>query len=157
MIRYLLPVVFGLAIALAGSTPVEAHCEVPCGIYADQMRFEMMLEDQATIAKAMDKIASYESADPSKRSAQELNQQVRWVMTKEDHANKIQHVIAQYFMTQRLKPGADDAAQATYIDQLTKAHAVMVLAMKCKQTVDPANAAALRQAILDFHKAYEKK
>ncbi len=155
MIRYLLPVVFGLAIALAGSTPVEAHCEVPCGIYADQMRFEMMLEDQATIAKAMEKIRSYESTD--KRSAQELNQHVRWVAAKEDHANKIQHVIAQYFMTQRLKPGADDAAQAAYIDQLTKAHAVMVLAMKCKQTVDPANAAALRQAILDFHKAYEKK
>ena len=155
MARILFPLLFGLAVVLTGSTRVQAHCEVPCGIYADQMRFEMMLEDQATIAKAMEKIASYASTE--KHHAQELNQQVRWVATKEDHANKIQHVIAQYFMTQRLKPGADDAAQAVYVDQLTKAHAVMVLAMKCKQTVDPANAVALRQAILDFHKAYEKK
>ena len=27
------------------------HCQVPCGIYADQHRFEQMLEDQATIEK----------------------------------------------------------------------------------------------------------
>ena len=30
-------------------------------------------------------------------------------------------------------------------------------AMKCKQTVDAGDAAALRQSILDFHKAYEAK
>ena len=156
MKRLVLPTL-ALALLLGAAQTADAHCEVPCGIYADQMRFEMMLEDHSTIAKAMDKLKSYESADPAKRSAQELNQWVRWVTTKEDHANKIQHVIAQYFMTQRLKPGSDDASQATYVDQLTKAHAVMVLAMKCKQTVDPANAAALREAILAFHKAYEKK
>ena len=33
-----------------------AHCEVPCGIYADQRRFEEMLEDQQTISKSIDAI-----------------------------------------------------------------------------------------------------
>ena len=29
-----------------------AHCQVPCGIYGDQLRFDQMLEDQKTISKA---------------------------------------------------------------------------------------------------------
>ena len=35
----------------------DAHCEVPCGIFADQMRFEAMLEDTTTIRKAMVQIS----------------------------------------------------------------------------------------------------
>ena len=38
---------------------VAPHCEVPCGIYADQMRFEMMLEDTATIAKAITNVNEF--------------------------------------------------------------------------------------------------
>ena len=41
----------------ATMTPPVPHCEVPCGIYSDQMRFEQMLEDTATIAKSIDNIA----------------------------------------------------------------------------------------------------
>ena len=47
---------------------VAAHCEVPCGIYADQLRFEQMLEDQTTIAKAvmsMEQIAESLAAEPN--------------------------------------------------------------------------------------------
>jgi nickel superoxide dismutase len=33
----------------------------------------------------------------------------------------------------------------------------MVAAMKCKQTVDDASATALRDAILNFYRAYEGK
>ena len=35
----------------------HGHCQVPCGIFADQHRFEQMLEDQATIEKASKLIA----------------------------------------------------------------------------------------------------
>ena len=73
----------------------------------------------------------------------------RWVATKESHATHIQHVIAQYFMTQRIKP--DDPA---YVARLTAAHSVMVAAMKCKQAADPATAEALKSAISSFQKAY---
>ena len=41
-----------LAAALGIARVAAAHCEVPCGIYADQRRFEQMLEDCDTIAKA---------------------------------------------------------------------------------------------------------
>ena len=131
---------------------VAAHCEVPCGIYADQLRFEQMLEDQTTIAKAvtsMEEIAERLGSEPS---LQDINQIGRWTSTKEAHATNTQHIIAQYFMTQRIKPTAEG-----YTQKLTAAHAVMVAAMKCKQTADDATAAALRKAILDFYRAYEGK
>lgn len=141
----LVALVFAL-LPLAGSRVADAHCEVPCGIYADQRRFEQMLEDTATIHKAMDQIVAL----AGKTDAPSMNQLVRWVKTKEEHATNTQHIIAQYFMTQRLKP-----SQATYVARLTSAHAVMTAAMKCKQTTDTANAAALKAAIVKFHGIYE--
>ncbi len=127
---------------------VSAHCEVPCGIYDDQLRFEQMLEDTETIHKAMDQINSM----AGKHDALDLNQMIRWVSTKEQHATHTQHIVAQYFMTQRIKP-----ADQQYVDRLKSAHAVMQAAMKCKQTTDPANAEALKKAIMHFHKVYEGK
>ena len=137
-----------LPILVAASQPARAHCEVPCGIYGDQMRFQAMLEDQSTIAKATAQIGELAGKD----DAQAANQLARWVATKEDHATRIQHTIAQYFMTQRIK--ADDEK---YVPKLTAAHAVLVEAMKCKQVANVEQADALRGAILAFYEAYEGK
>jgi nickel superoxide dismutase len=138
-----------LIVILFGSADyVAAHCEVPCGIYADQRRFESMLEDQETVAKAMDQIRQLADKD----DALSHNQLARWVSTKEAHATATQQIIAQYFMTQRIKP-----TSTNYKEQLTAAHAVMIAAMKCKQNVDTADAERFRKAITIFHAAYEGK
>ena len=131
--------------ALVPMAYLGAHCEVPCGIYDDAARFTRLREDQATIEKAIGQIV--ESADTHDPTGH--NQMARWVATKEAHATHIQDVVAQYFMTQRIKP--DDPA---YVSKLTSAHAVMVAAMKCKQAADPATAEALKSAIVSFQKAY---
>ncbi len=124
-----------------------AHCQVPCGIYGDQRRFEAMLEDFETIAKSIDQIEQLAGkTDPLSH-----NQMARWVMTKEEHATNTQMVIANYFMAQRIK----SSDQEGYVKKLTAAHTVMTAAMKCKQTADPASATALREAILNFYRAYE--
>lgn len=125
----------------------EAHCQVPCGIYGDQLRFEMMLEDEHTISKAQLELNTLKPTAP-----QSINQLTRWVTTKEDHASKIQETIASYFMAQRIK--TDDPA---YLKKLAAAHAVMVNAMKAKQSADPATAKALEKSIFDFYRAYEGK
>lgn len=137
-----------LAVMMTASIAL-AHCQVPCGIYGDQRRFESMLEDEHTIAKAQ---AQINEATGAKASAQSVNQTVRWVMTKEDHATKIQNTIASYFMAQRIKPGTEG-----YAKKLAAAHAVMVAAMKCKQSADPETAKALEKSIFDFYRAYEGK
>jgi nickel superoxide dismutase len=144
------PFVVSMLLIGASANAAIAHCEVPCGIYGDQRRFENMLEDQETIAKS---IASMTELMPSLGDdILSVNQAARWVATKESHATRIQQTIAQYFMTQRIKADGE-----RYQEKLTAAHAVMVAAMKCKQTADDANAKALRTAILKFHSAYEGK
>jgi len=143
-----LTAIAAVILATGFQQPAGAHCEVPCGIYGDQLRFELMLEHQSTVAKAQKMIGELASAT----DAQSKNQLARWIANKESHATKIQTVIAQYFMHQRIKPKA-----ANYVAQLTSAHGVMLAAMKCKQSVDGKTGDALKAAILDFHKKYEAK
>lgn len=145
MYRTTLPFFF-LVLAIAVARHAAAHCEVPCGIYDDQARFQQMLEDTKTIAKASDQIHQTMAKESS---PQNMNQLVRWVTTKEEHATNTQHIISQYFMTQRIK-----ADKPEYGKKLTAAHAVMVAAMKCKQQVDPAAAEALQETIYKFYTAY---
>ena len=134
-------------------TAVAPHCEVPCGIYADQMRFEQMLEDTATIAKAISSINELASSmADTPPSGKAINQATRWVTTKENHATNTQQIISQYFLTQRIKPDHKE-----YVGQLATSHKVLVAAMKCKQDSNPATAEALKKAILDLYRAYEGK
>ena len=126
----------------------QAHCQVPCGIYGDERRFEELLEDQATIAKAQAQIADLAGG----HEAQSLNQLVRWVTTKEAHASNVQKIIADYFLAQRIKADA-----ANYTDQLKAAHGVIVAAMKCKQSADPATGEALQKAVFGLYEAYTGK
>ena len=129
-----------------------AHCQVPCGIFTDQLRFETMLEDTTTIAKAIDQVAENLAAMADEPTPLVVNQLSRWIDTKEDHANHIQEVIADYFMAQRIKTDADN-----YVEQLKAAHAVIQAAMKVKQDAAPEKAKALKEAIYDLYRAYEGK
>lgn len=141
--------VFILSIfALLGTSQLFGHCQVPCGIYTDQLRFEQMLEDQSTIEKAA-KLINELSA---KKDALSHNQLSRWVATKEAHANAIQKTVTEYFLIQRIKSSAKN-----YEAQLISAHSVLVAAMKCKQTLDPTSSKNLKDAILQLHKDYEGK
>ena len=153
MQRLLVGIVAIAVVSLVSVRTAWAHCEVPCGIYGDQLRFEQMLEDQTTITKAMAQINVLAGKD----DALSRNQLVRWVNTKESHATNTQHIVAQYFLTQRIKPGTDDASRRKYVRQLIAAHAIMRAAMKCKQTVDPDNADTLQRAVLNLYRAYEGK
>jgi len=147
-----LPTLLLLAVTTLLPHNVSAHCEVPCGIYGDQLRFESMLEDATTIGKAVDELGKLVAEMAEAATPLSVNQASRWVATKEDHATKIQHTIAQYFLTQRIKPDAEN-----YVDQLKAAHAVMQAAMKTKQDASAEKVTALRESILNLYRAYEGK
>lgn len=140
---------FAAVLMISSASIAMAHCQVPCGIYGDQHRFEEMLEDEHTISKSQIELGKIAS---SELNPQAINQGMRWVTTKEDHASNIQETIASYFMAQRIK--MDDPK---YGQKLMAAHKVMVMAMKAKQSADPATAKALEEAIFDFYRAYEGK
>ncbi len=128
------------------------HCQIPCGIYDDPLRLQMLREDAVTIDKAMREITNAMAEMKSENGAQEIslvfNQTSRWVTVKEDAAQNIQDIICNYFLTQRVKavdPGMD--GYESYVKQLSLNHAVLVAAMKCKQNVDPKYAAELMTAV----------
>ncbi len=140
-------------ITFAAAATAAAHCQIPCGIYDDELRVEMIEEDIATIEKSMQQISALSGGE---RNATGDNQLVRWVMNKEDHAQKIQDVVTSYFMAQRVKPAppSDTAGHAAYVTRLTLLHQLQVEAMKAKQTVDPVHVEAMRQLVGAFRKAY---
>jgi nickel superoxide dismutase len=140
-----------LAAIFALTTKTYAHCEVPCGIFDDQLRIMFIKEHIVTIEKSMNQIKELEKESPVN-----YNQIVRWVNTKEMHAKEIQHVAEQYFMAQRIKPAdpSDEDAYKKYISQLTLMHELMIYAMKSKQSLDQEWIDKMRDTVEKFEVAY---
>lgn len=142
---------FALFVLLQIPVQTKAHCEVPCGIYNDSARIQMLYEHISTIERSMSMIKKLEKAEKPN-----YNQLVRWVNTKEKHAKKIQKIVYQYFMTQRLKPveKQDKKAYDKYIEQITLSHKILVYAMKAKQSTDEEYIKKLRETVHSFEHSY---
>lgn len=138
--------IFAVGIGLTiPASPVLAHCQVPCGIYDDHARVKSMLEDAATVEKAMLKLSELSG----KQDVQSTQQVVRWVMNKEQHAQQIIETVSDYFLTQRVK-----TKQKDYAERLAKHHAVILAAMQAKQKSDVAVSQALIKSITALNAYY---
>lgn len=116
-----------LAIALSfASSQVHGHCQIPCGIYHDQMVVQGLREDIETLSKAVNEIGHNSGV-----KSQDQNQLVRWILNKEKHADKLSDTIVEYFLKQRIKTDADKVQE-----KVSSAHRILVLTMKVKQSVD---------------------
>jgi nickel superoxide dismutase len=139
---------FVLSLASAPFTAtqtVNAHCQVPCGIYNDSARVEAMLEDAATITKATMMLAELEG----QTETQAIHQTTRWVLNKEQHAQNIIDTISDYFLTQRINP-----SQADYKERLVKHHTVILAAMQAKQNSSATYATDLTASIKSLSSYY---
>merc|ERR1712183_253034 len=89
-----------------------------------------------------------------------FNQMTLWVNTKEEHCGKIITAMGEYALCQRVKPVGAPKSPFTkdedYIEALKAHHEVMMAAVKCKQTVDPANADSLESSVKELSKMYTK-
>ena len=150
--KLVLGVIFVSAIILGSLA--YSHCQVPCGIYDDEARFNLIAEHITTIEKSMKLIENLSSEEKPN-----MNQIIRWVNNKEEHADEISHIVSYYFMAQRLKLPAksDTKAYGEYVNKLTLLHQMLVYTMKTKQTTDLANVEKLKSLLDDFHKAYFDK
>jgi nickel superoxide dismutase len=136
--------------ALAAVQSLYPHCQVPCGIYDDQMRIKMIAEHITTIEKAMKQITTL-----SKENPVNYNQVVRWVMNKESHAEELSDIVTYYFMTQRLKPVPKTGKKyADYQKKLELLHHMLSYTMKAKQTTDLSHVDTLRKLLKKFETAY---
>ncbi|MDP0490295.1 MAG: superoxide dismutase [Ni] [Verrucomicrobiota bacterium JB023] len=150
MKNYLLSLI--IASGVASAPALQAHCQIPCGIYADNNVIEDLHTDWLTIEKATKQIDEL-SKDP----AANAHQLTRWIMNKESHAQSIQQTVLDYFMAQRLKPATDEAGKKEYMEKLELCHQVIVTAMKCKQSTDSANVDKLHDLLHEFEKAFGNK
>jgi len=144
-------VILSLIVVAVFSVKTFSHCQIPCGIYDDDMRIAMLKEDILTVEKSMKSIEEL-SKDPAKNA----NQLIRWVQNKDVHADKIDEIVTQYFMTQRIKPAEESDAQAyaDYTKKLVLLHNMLIASMKTKQTTDLANVEKLNALVDQFAAAY---
>jgi nickel superoxide dismutase len=146
---------FFLFAALIGyGVQAFSHCEIPCGIYDDAARSKMIAEHARTIEKSMNSIKDL--MDKAGKDVESQNQLTRWIMNKEDHANQMQEILTQYFMTQRIKPIPVEVTEEVHDDmkKLALLHGMLVEAMKCKQTVDVKHVENIRAHLVEFEKLY---
>ena len=136
--------ILGVLIVALSAASASAHCEIPCGIYDDQLRVDLVAEHLTTIEKSMKRIEEL-----SKQNPINYNQLIRWVSNKEKHAEEIQDIVTQYFLTQRIKPDTKK-----YSEKLAVLHKMLVYAMKCKQTTDVSNVDTLRSLLKEFEVLY---
>ena len=131
-----------------------AHCEIPCGIYGDSVRVQLIYEHISTVEKSMNQINEL-----SKAGDKNYNQLVRWVINKEEHAREIQDIVSQYFLHQRIKPvdPSNVEAYAKYTNQLALLHQLQILSMKAKQTTDLEIIGKLRKVLHKFEHSYFHK
>lgn len=141
-------VTFLIGVSLSGR--VFAHCEIPCGIYGDRLRFEQLREHFQTVEKSMNQIDALQEEDEIN-----YNQLVRWINNKEEHANKIQEIVYQYFMNQRIKPVDDNGDEREdYLRQLEYLHRLLVRSMQAKQTTDLEHVEESRELLDAFENIY---
>lgn len=142
-------VVFVVTGMLIAPGIVCAHCEIPCGIYDDELKFKELSQCVDTIEKSVREILALETAGKPA-----LNQLVRWINNKDAHADKIKQEVANYFLSQRVKFPEAANDRGHYDRQLELLHQITVYAMKTKQTVDAGNVRLLRDSLEAYRELY---
>ena len=109
----------------------------------------MIEEHTLTILKSMNYI------EANQNDLKNQNQVTRWIINKEEHAQEIQKIVSEYFLTQRIKLKDDSKKNKDiYHAQLEVLHNIMLDAMKCKQTTDTKNTTSLLENLNKFVNLY---
>lgn len=115
----------------------KAHCDIPCGIY-DPLPAQIAA---LTVVRMMDLMAGLQSGD-DKSKIEYHNSMSRYILVKEEHAEKVKHEIrviwGDYFKKDK-HPNVDDLVQK-----------IMQLGSKCRQSADRETGLALVSAINEF-------
>jgi len=141
-----------LLLVMTSATPMLfAHCQIPCGIYGDHTRFTILREHISTIEKSMNQINEL-SADPAKN----MNQVVRWINNKDQHADEFSEIVTYYFLAQRIKIAdqSDVKSFTDYQNKLVLLHQMIFYAMKAKQTTELEHVRKLNELVGAFEKIY---
>ncbi len=118
-----------------------AHCQMPCGIYHDEIVFGQLEEYIELMNKAMQELKTNEFATPAERA-----NFIRWVTLKDTNSDEMAALLTKYFLQQRIK--------SDQTELLTHAHKVLVGMMQVKQLVDQGSVEKLKQELKTFKELY---
>jgi len=107
------------------TSSLSAHCQMPCGIYNDQMMYDQVNQFYLTAFKAVKALEHNEFT-----TDEDKNQFVRWVMTKERLCNETAMLLTTYFFQQKIMPIDDN------IDLVKSLHKLLFQLVAIKQNVD---------------------
>jgi len=146
--------IFSIILILVIPNLLMAHCQIPCGIYDDNLRISLMKEHAKTIEKSIKEIEALTTG-----TAKNNNQLVRWIINKDEHADKIAEIVTYYFLAQRIKEpkSTDKHENEHYVIRLKLLHKILVASMKVKQNDDIEYVNDLKKAIRKFDEEYTKK
>jgi nickel superoxide dismutase len=105
---------------------LNAHCQMPCGIYHDNMVYDQIDQFVETVYKGITVLN-----DSKFSNSRERNECIRWVAEKESSCNNVAELILTYFLQQKIKPGEADT-----VKRLTTAHNLLFLLVAIKQNTD---------------------
>lgn len=123
MKKLFLPTIISLFITQAQLT---AHCQMPCGIYHDDMVYDQIDQYAETMYKAMSELNSNKFETVKERA-----QFVRWVLAKEKQSCEAADLLTTYFLQQKIKPGEEDTKEKTLLAQK-----LLFLMVQIKQNTD---------------------
>ena len=117
----------GSMIALAFlKMDLNAHCQLPCGIYHDEMVFDQIDQYAETMYKGISVLNQIKV-----NNIHDQNEVIRWVLEKEKESNDIASLITVYFLQQKIKPSEPDTPK-----RLASAHKLLFLLVAIKQNTD---------------------
>jgi nickel superoxide dismutase len=106
---------------------LNAHCQMPCGIYNDQMIYDQVDQYFETMAKAVHYLKNHNS-----NNLQDKNQFVRWILTKEKESDEVARTLTTFFLQQKVSP-SDEPETTALVKSL---HKLLFLLVQIKQTID---------------------
>lgn len=121
----MLKIAFAASLLFAGAE-LHSHCQMPCGIYHDDMVYDEIDQFVETVYKGISIMNDSKFSNP-----QQKNEFIRWVMQKEKCCNDAADMINRYFLQQKIKPDEDDT-----VKRLVSAHKLLFLLVAIKQGSD---------------------
>jgi len=120
---------------------VDAHCDIPCGIYDPHLA----LIGALTVIRMIDLINNLVEAHGDAIDAEYLNSMARYVAVKEEHAELTKHEIrviwGDFIKDQHIE---------SYPQLSGLVHKILELGSKARQTVDRETGVALLEAVNEF-------
>ncbi len=102
---------------------LSAHCQMPCGIYHDEMVYDQIDQYAETMYKGIT-VMNGNKLD----SVHDFNDLTRWILEKEKESNTTAELISSYFLQQKIKPDEPET-----VKRLVAAHKLLFLIVAIKQ------------------------